>query len=160
MIYPYNTRLTRCSVNSIHLSGHQKALSHYQVEVLFAYGRIPKNRASLLPFSLRRPAIVGRITIRRSCTDWSSRRYLPYSPDLVAGIRRRDPHVLSWVYATYSPRLYHYLLQRLGNLDLARDARHGVFIRFIERAADVEDRGVPLAASLFRLARNLTIDLR
>ncbi len=38
----------------------------------------------------------------------------PPPPDLVAGIRRRDPHVLSWVYATYSPRLSHYLLQRLG----------------------------------------------
>ncbi|WP_232218975.1 RNA polymerase sigma factor [Chloroflexus sp. Y-396-1] len=126
---------------------------------MFAYGRIPKNRASLLPFSLRRPATVGRIGIRRSCTAWSSRCYLPYSPDLIAGIRR-DPHVLSRGYETYSPRLSHYLLQRLGDPDLARDARHSVFIRFRERAADGEDRGVPLAASLFRLARNLTIDLR
>ncbi len=70
----------------------------------------------------------------------------PPPPDLVAGIRRRDSLVLSWVYATYSPRLYHYLLQRLGDPDLARDARHSVFIRFRERAADGEDRGVPLSA--------------
>jgi DNA-directed RNA polymerase specialized sigma24 family protein len=54
--------------------------------------------------------------------------------------------VLSWVYATYGPCLYHYLLQRLGNPDLARDAQHDGFVRFLERAADVEDRGVPLAA--------------
>jgi RNA polymerase sigma-70 factor (ECF subfamily) len=84
----------------------------------------------------------------------------PPPPDLVAGIRRRDPQVLSWVYETYSPRLYHYLLHRLGDPDLARDVQHDVFVRFLERAADFEDRGVPLAAWLFRLARNLAIDVR
>ncbi len=68
--------------------------------------------------------------------------------------------MLSWVYETYGPRLYHYLLQRLGDPDRARDAHHDGFVRFLERAADGEDRGVPLAAWLFRLARNLAIDVR
>jgi len=80
--------------------------------------------------------------------------------DLVAGIRSRDPHVLSWVYDTYGPRLFHYLLRRLGDPDLARDASHDVFVRFLERADTFEDRGVPLIAWLFRLARNLAIDVR
>ncbi len=80
--------------------------------------------------------------------------------DLIAAIRNRDPHALSWVYETYSPRLFSYLLRRLGDPDLARDAHHDVFVRFLERADTFEDRGVPLIAWLFRLARNLSIDLQ
>ncbi len=68
--------------------------------------------------------------------------------------------MLSRVYTTYSPRLYHYLLQRLGDPDRARDAQHDGFVRFRERAADGADRGVPLAAWRFRLARNLASDVR
>jgi RNA polymerase sigma-70 factor (ECF subfamily) len=80
--------------------------------------------------------------------------------DLIAAIRNRDPHALSWVYETYGPRLFSYLLRRLGDPDLARDAHHDVFVRFLERADTFEDRGVPLIAWLFRLARNLAIDVR
>jgi RNA polymerase sigma-70 factor (ECF subfamily) len=80
--------------------------------------------------------------------------------DLIAAIRNRDPHALSWVYETYGPRLFSYLLRRLGDPDLARDAHHDVFVRFLERADTFEDRGVPLIAWLFRLARNLSIDLQ
>ncbi len=76
--------------------------------------------------------------------------------DLIAAIRNRDPHALSWVYETYGPRLFSYLLRRLGDPDLARDAHHDVFVRFLERADTFEDRGVPLIAWLFRLARNLS----
>ncbi len=78
----------------------------------------------------------------------------PSHHDIIAGLQQRDPQTVSWIYETYGPRVYHYLCRRLGDPDLARDAQSEVFVRLLERAAHYEDRGLPLTAWLFHLARN------
>ncbi|WP_298817441.1 RNA polymerase sigma factor [uncultured Chloroflexus sp.] len=81
----------------------------------------------------------------------------PSHHDIVAGLRRRDPQIVSWIYETYGPQVYRYLYRRLGDADLAQDAHGEVFVRLLERAAQYEDRGAPVAAWLFRLARDQAV---
>ncbi len=83
----------------------------------------------------------------------------PTHHDLIVGLRARDPHVIEWLYTTYARRLYASILRRLGDPDLAFDLHHEVFARLIERAPTFEDRGVPVGAWLFRVARDLVVDV-
>lgn len=113
----------------------------------------------LLPnYSLRSP-ILCRISIRRCILLTEVAMTPPTHHDLVAGIRARDPHVIGWLYKTYAPRLYASLLRRVGDTDLAFDLHHEVFARLLERAPTFEDRGVPVGAWLFRVARDLVVDI-
>ncbi|WP_322488040.1 sigma-70 family RNA polymerase sigma factor [Chloroflexus sp.] len=79
---------------------------------------------------------------------------VPSHHDIITGLQQRDPQTVSWIYETYGPRIYHYLCRRLGDPELARDAHSDVFVRLLERAAHYEDRGLPLTAWLFHLARD------
>ncbi len=85
---------------------------------------------------------------------------VPSHHDLITGLQQRDPQIVSWIYETYGPRVYHYLCRRLGDAELARDAHSEVFIRLLERATHYEDRGLPLTAWLFHLARDQAANIR
>lgn len=83
----------------------------------------------------------------------------PTHHDLIVGLRARDPHIIAWLYTTYARRLYASILRRVGDPELAFDLHHEVFVRLIERAPTFEDRGVPVGAWLFRVARDLVVDV-
>lgn len=66
---------------------------------------------------------------------------------------------LASLYERYAADIYSYLLARTGNADDAADLTHGVFIRVMPALPRYESRGAPIAAWLFRIARNMAIDL-
>jgi RNA polymerase sigma-70 factor (ECF subfamily) len=70
-----------------------------------------------------------------------------------------DPIALTALYEEHAPQLYRYFLTRLdGRSQQAEDLTEEVFVRVIERLERYEDRGLPFAAWLFRIAHNLLID--
>ncbi len=71
---------------------------------------------------------------------------------------QRDTRVLSDLYEEYYDRVARYIATRIGNLDLAQDLAGEVFLRAVESLGDIERRGVPPQAWLFRVAHNLVVD--
>ena len=68
--------------------------------------------------------------------------------------RAGDQQALAAVYDWYLPRIYRYVLSRLGNVAEAEDLTEDIFLRMLGAIADYKRTGVPFAAWLFRIARN------
>lgn len=62
------------------------------------------------------------------------------------------------LYNHYLPRVYGFLLNRIGQKELAEDLTSEVFAKALANITKFNDRGVPFAAWLFRIARNTLID--
>ncbi len=79
---------------------------------------------------------------------------------LVARAQRGEADAFAALYAAYAPEVERYLWRRLGRRDdgLSEDLTAEVFLRAYERLDRYVDRGLPFAAWLYRLARNLLID--
>ena len=68
--------------------------------------------------------------------------------------RAGDQQALAAVYDWYLPRVYRYVLSRLGNVAEAEDLTEDIFLRMLGAIADYKRTGVPFSAWLFRIARN------
>ena len=68
--------------------------------------------------------------------------------------RTGDQQALAAVYDWYLPRIYRYVLSRLGNVAEAEDLTEDIFLRMLGAIADYKRTGVPFSAWLFRIARN------
>lgn len=62
------------------------------------------------------------------------------------------------LYSHYLPKIYGFLLNRIGQKELAEDLTSEVFAKALANISKFNDRGVPFAAWLFRIARNTLID--
>ncbi len=62
------------------------------------------------------------------------------------------------LYNHYLPKIYGFLLNRTGQKELAEDLTSEVFAKALANISKFNDRGVPFAAWLFRIARNTLID--
>ncbi|MBU1146516.1 sigma-70 family RNA polymerase sigma factor [Patescibacteria group bacterium] len=62
------------------------------------------------------------------------------------------------LYSHYLPKIYGFLLNRTGQKELAEDLTSEVFAKALANISKFNDRGVPFAAWLFRIARNTLID--
>jgi len=62
------------------------------------------------------------------------------------------------LYNHYLPKVYGFLLNRTGQKELAEDLTSEVFAKALANISKFNDRGVPFAAWLFRIARNTLID--
>lgn len=71
---------------------------------------------------------------------------------------RHDPAAFSQLYQQYLPRIYRYLLARLPSAEDAADTCQQVFLKALEAIPSYDERGLPFAAWIFRIARNTTID--
>ncbi len=71
---------------------------------------------------------------------------------------RHDRAAFSQLYRQYLPRIYRYLLARLPTPDDAADACQQVFLKALEAIPSYDERGLPFAAWIFRIARNTAID--
>ena len=69
-----------------------------------------------------------------------------------------DTNALADLFEEHYDRLARYIAARVGNRDLAEDMAGEVFLRAVESLGSIEQRGVPLQAWLYRVARNLVID--
>lgn len=77
--------------------------------------------------------------------------------ELVAAARA-DPAAFGILYQRYLTRVYRYLRARTGSDDDAADLAQQVFLRALAALPAYRERGLPFAAWLFRIARNLVID--
>jgi RNA polymerase sigma-70 factor (ECF subfamily) len=68
--------------------------------------------------------------------------------------RAGDQQALAAVYDWYLPRVYRYILSRLGDVAEAEDLTEDIFLRMLGAIADYKRTSVPFSAWLFRIARN------
>jgi RNA polymerase sigma-70 factor (ECF subfamily) len=69
---------------------------------------------------------------------------------------RTDPNAFAQLYERYEPRIYRYLRARAGRDGDAEDLTQQVFVQALDALPRYQDRGLPLAAWLFRIARNVS----
>jgi len=77
---------------------------------------------------------------------------------LVASARGGDEDAFLRLYGQFADRVYRFFLYRAGQPADAEDLTQLTFLRAIEALPRYEDRGLPFAAWLFRIARNAAID--
>jgi RNA polymerase sigma-70 factor (ECF subfamily) len=77
----------------------------------------------------------------------------------VAKARSGDPEAVARLYDLFAARVYRFALVRVESRADAEDILQQTFVKMIEALPRYEDRGLPFAAWLFRIARNSMIDL-
>jgi RNA polymerase sigma-70 factor (ECF subfamily) len=85
------------------------------------------------------------------------------SSDDAALVRRAqalDQDALSEIYTIYQPRVLNYALSQLRDAQAAEDVASEVMLKVLEAIGRYRFNGVPLAAWVFRIARNALIDVR
>jgi RNA polymerase sigma-70 factor (ECF subfamily) len=78
--------------------------------------------------------------------------------DLVRRARDGDAAAFQCLYEQFAPQIYRFALFRMRNAADAEDLTQRVFEKVIEALPRYEDRGLPVGAWLFRIARNAVID--
>jgi RNA polymerase sigma-70 factor (ECF subfamily) len=80
------------------------------------------------------------------------------SPDLeratVDRARAGDQQALADLYDWYMPRVYRYVMARIGNQHEAEDLTEEVFLKMLGAIPDFRWRDVPFSSWLFRIAHN------
>jgi RNA polymerase sigma-70 factor (ECF subfamily) len=80
------------------------------------------------------------------------------SPDLerttVDRARTGDQHALADIYDWYMPRVYRYVVARIGNSAEAEDLTEEVFLKMLGAIGGFRWREVPFSSWLFRIAHN------
>lgn len=79
--------------------------------------------------------------------------------ELIKRAQGGDHAAFAQIYDRYAQPLYRYIYFRVGDHDLAEDLRAEVFLRAFESLDRYEDRGWPLSAWLYRIARDRTVDV-
>jgi RNA polymerase sigma-70 factor (ECF subfamily) len=79
--------------------------------------------------------------------------------ELIRRAQEFDQEALGWLYQLFYPKLYNYAYLQLGDIQQAEDLASEVLLRVLESLKGYRFRGVPLAAWVFRIARNYLIDL-
>ena len=74
--------------------------------------------------------------------------------EIVERARSGDRDSLATLYDHYFPRVYHYILARIGNSAEAEDITEDIFVRMLGAIGRFEWKQAPFAAWLFRIARN------
>jgi RNA polymerase sigma-70 factor (ECF subfamily) len=68
---------------------------------------------------------------------------------------KSDPEAFGRLYELYVEKIYNYIYYRLGNHHDAEDLTAKVFYRALNHIARYNNKGVPFAAWLYRIAHNL-----
>ena len=79
--------------------------------------------------------------------------------ELIRRAQEFDQEALDYLYQLFYPKLYNYAYLQLGDVHQAEDLASEVLLRVLESLKGYRFRGVPLAAWVFRIARNYLIDL-
>lgn len=72
--------------------------------------------------------------------------------------RAGDQAALVEIYRRHYDAVYAYVYYRLGDPAVAEDLAGEVFVRLVERISSYSDRGRPILAWLYTIARNLVVD--
>ncbi len=68
-----------------------------------------------------------------------------------------DPEALGAIYDWYLPRVYRYVLARLGDISEAEDLTEDIFLRMLGAISEYKSTRVPFSAWLFRIAHNQVV---
>lgn len=79
---------------------------------------------------------------------------------LVRAVQNTEPDAFGELCLRYSGRLYSYLRARTQSDEDAADLTQQVFVRAFNALPRYRERGLPFGAWLFRIARNLLIDVQ
>ena len=104
--------------------------------------------------NVRIPSISGRAeagetVIARVATD--------IAPEVVDRARTGDQEALAALYDWYMPRVYRYVLARVGNVMEAEDLTEEIFLKVLVAIDQFRWKKVPFSAWLFRIARNQVV---
>ena len=77
--------------------------------------------------------------------------------EIVDGARAGDPEALANLYDWYLPRVYRYVLGRVGNVMEAEDLTEEIFLKMLGGISGFHWRKAPFSAWLFRIARNQVV---
>jgi RNA polymerase sigma-70 factor (ECF subfamily) len=80
--------------------------------------------------------------------------------ELVKRAQALDEEALTVIYETYHPRVLNYAVSQLRDPQTAEDVASEVMLKVLEAIGRYRFNGVPLAAWVFRIARNALIDVR
>ena len=83
---------------------------------------------------------------------------MPTESELVALAVRRDAAAFGQLYQIHLDSIYRYIYYRVGNAAEAEDLTEQVFLKAWEHIAAYDQRGLPFAAWLYRVAHNLVVD--
>jgi len=97
-------------------------------------------------------------TTARERTDQSAQ--VRREQELVRRAQDFDEEALEGLYQLFYPKLYNYAYLQFGNVHQAEDVASEVLLRVLESLKDYRSRGAPLAAWVFRIARNYLIDIK
>jgi RNA polymerase sigma-70 factor (ECF subfamily) len=78
--------------------------------------------------------------------------------ELILRAKRGNKKAIASLYDAHYPAVYNYIYYRISDLQAAEDLSAEVFIRMINKLPGYVDRGRPLLAWLYTIARNLVID--
>ena len=96
-------------------------------------------------------ALAGRVT----ATAVPPAPALPSEDSDLVLRARTDAEAFGHLYERYVDRIYAYIYHRVGNAQDAEDLTARTFYRALDNLDRYEDRGLPFAAWLFRIAHNL-----
>jgi RNA polymerase sigma-70 factor (ECF subfamily) len=77
---------------------------------------------------------------------------------LVRRAQGGDADAVAEIYQLHSPAIFRYFYFRLPDREAAEDLTGAVFLQMIEALPRYEDRGLPFAAWLFRIAHDRLVD--
>ena len=77
---------------------------------------------------------------------------------LVVAAKAGDPSAFGELYERYRDAIYRFCLARTGSAHDAEDLVADVFVKALQSLDRYQDRGLPFAAFLYRIARNAAID--
>ena len=85
----------------------------------------------------------------------ASQREAPLEEDLIRRARARSPEAWTQIYEVNHPKLFRYVLARVGDRQTAEDLTATVFVEALKGIDSYESRGRPLLAWLYTIARNV-----
>lgn len=84
----------------------------------------------------------------------------PINEDQLIEQAKTDPEAFGQLYELYVDKIYNYIYYRLGNQHEAEDLTAKVFYRALNHIVHYNNKGVPFAAWLYRIAHNLVVNWR
>ncbi len=78
--------------------------------------------------------------------------------NLIARAKAGEAEAFGLLYDFYMPRIYRFVLVKVGLREEAEDLTHQTFLRAWEHIETYESRGYPFSSWLYRIARNSVID--
>jgi RNA polymerase sigma-70 factor (ECF subfamily) len=79
-------------------------------------------------------------------------------PETIAAAKRLEPTAVASIYDAFADPIHRYISFRVRSPEDAEDLTDQVFLKMIEALPAYDDRGLPFAAWIYRIARNLLVD--